>query len=493
MNAELVQQYPFIDKSTTGTYSYYKVPKLMFTYGQTIGIRADETMFYSVLLDRVDLSLENGKVDSEGRIYIYFSRDKAAECMGWSKRKTIEVFKRLKEHGLLYEEDELDQNGKMVGRKLYIRLWQGIDANFALTDIKSKGFKFATAETLKEISMGSYYRLPVVLLEGEQYKGLSLRAILLYMIILDRLVLSKRYGRADKDGRLWTTIDFDQTSQDLGCSFRSISRAYKELEEIGLIERHFVKYAEKWRIYARNFLQPTAAASAVPVSAPSYTPEDICHNDGSTLPTCQNCTPVLPELHPCVAKSAATCCQNCTPVLPNLHPNQISNNQTNLNYISEETNLKDLNQLPQIPENFPPPPLAAPEIRRSADDEIIDIVLNCYSMVHYDDVTYILHKKLDDSTLDTGLKLLDQCYVLVRSDMFSSRANIFFGNRPVPKAKVMQEYSRLSPYTIFLIIEKVIPRLNEIKNLDAYLHWCLLTAADHHASEAYILKKDLGA
>ena len=63
MNAELVQQYPFIDTSTTGTYSYYKVPKLMFTYGQTIGIRADETMFYSVLLDRVGLSLENGKVD----------------------------------------------------------------------------------------------------------------------------------------------------------------------------------------------------------------------------------------------------------------------------------------------------------------------------------------------------------------------------------------------------------------------------------------------
>ena len=66
MNTKLVKQHPFLDERTGGTYAYYRVPKSMLAFGKTLGISTDETLLYSILRDRVRLSQENGKVDSEG-------------------------------------------------------------------------------------------------------------------------------------------------------------------------------------------------------------------------------------------------------------------------------------------------------------------------------------------------------------------------------------------------------------------------------------------
>ena len=65
MNAELVKQHPFMDERTGDVYRYYKVPKQMLDYGKQLGISTDETLLYTILRDRVGLSLQNGKVDPQ--------------------------------------------------------------------------------------------------------------------------------------------------------------------------------------------------------------------------------------------------------------------------------------------------------------------------------------------------------------------------------------------------------------------------------------------
>lgn len=496
MNAELVKQHPFMDERTGDVYRYYKVPKQMLDYGKQLGISTDETLLYTILRDRVGLSLQNGKVDPQGRIYIYYSREKAAECLGWSKRKTIDVFKQLVDHGLLHEEDELSRSGKMLGRKLYIRLWQDIGIDFSLNDIINKNFKFATAESIQETTMGSYYRLPVVLVEDERYKGINLRSILLYMVILDRISLSKRYGRVDENGLLWTTINPEITGKELGCSARSLSRSFKDLEEIGLIERRSVEYAERWRIYVRDFAPPPIDPSAKPSPTPSSCPEPDfiqensfdkvgCEStyevsDANSAPlTRQIYTPDTPDLHISSAKSAPLTRQICTHNSPNLHPNQPPSNYPPLNQLSEEINL-------------PAPHTAVPEDTSLSSEKDIDIVLLSYSIIHYDDVLSLLYSQLDEPSSEAAIELLDICQSIVLTDLQSQRVNILFGNRSIPKESVLAQYRTLSTAVIFLLIEKTLPHLSEVKDLYAYLHWGLFTANAHHKRESYFLKQELG-
>ena len=49
----------------------------------------------------------------------------------------------------------------------------------------------------------SYYRLPRVLVTGQQFRGLSTDAKLLYALLLDRMGLSSRNGWYDEQGRVY--------------------------------------------------------------------------------------------------------------------------------------------------------------------------------------------------------------------------------------------------------------------------------------------------
>ena len=49
----------------------------------------------------------------------------------------------------------------------------------------------------------SYYRIPRVLFTGQQFKGLSIGAKMLYGLLLDRMYLSSRNGWYDDQGRVY--------------------------------------------------------------------------------------------------------------------------------------------------------------------------------------------------------------------------------------------------------------------------------------------------
>ena len=479
MNPELVKQHPFLDERAGGKYAFYCVPKTMLTYGKTIGISTDETMLYTILRDRLSLSMANGKVDDMGRIYVFYSREKAAARLGWSLRKTVDVFKALTEHGLLYEECELSKTGRTLGKRLYVKLWQEVTFDFTLADIQAGNYKFATAQTLQETNMGAYYSLPVVLVEDERYCGLPLRSILLYMVILERLSAAKRYGQVDENGLLWTTLDIPLVGKELGCSERSLSRAFKELEELGLVVRKAVSYAERWRIYARDFAPPPLDADSVPSPTPKEPVEDKYFNcDANSAPLArQICTPDSPDLHTCDANSAPLARQNCTLKSPNLHPNHPPFTQPLFTHPSQEANLS----------------AAASqrlEAGRPAQRENLKALEKAYETLHYDDVLTLIYTRLKENSVEQAIELLDECSSIVQRDIISKSSVVVFGRNSVPRREVLTNYDNLSCHTVYLLIEKTIPLLDSIKNLKAYLHQGLFTAAKKHGPEAYYLQKE---
>ncbi len=55
-------------------FSFYRLPKVLFTDPKFRGISAESKILYGLLLDRMSLSIKSGWLDKQGRVYILESR-----------------------------------------------------------------------------------------------------------------------------------------------------------------------------------------------------------------------------------------------------------------------------------------------------------------------------------------------------------------------------------------------------------------------------------
>lgn len=76
-------------------YSFYKIPKLLFTEEYFKKISVEAKVLYGLMLDRMSLSMKNQWFDTEGRAYIYYSLEDIMDAMGCSNKKAISIMKEL--------------------------------------------------------------------------------------------------------------------------------------------------------------------------------------------------------------------------------------------------------------------------------------------------------------------------------------------------------------------------------------------------------------
>ena len=76
-------------------YSFYKIPKLLFTDESFKKISVEAKVLYGLMLDRMSLSMKNQWLDGEGRAYIYYSLEDIMEALGCSNKKAITIMKEL--------------------------------------------------------------------------------------------------------------------------------------------------------------------------------------------------------------------------------------------------------------------------------------------------------------------------------------------------------------------------------------------------------------
>lgn len=68
-------------------FTFYRVPKVLFTNERFWNISADAKMLYGILLDRMSLSAKNGWIDKNGRVYIIFTIDEAKMALNCAEQK----------------------------------------------------------------------------------------------------------------------------------------------------------------------------------------------------------------------------------------------------------------------------------------------------------------------------------------------------------------------------------------------------------------------
>lgn len=61
---------------------------------------------YIFILDRLNLSRMNNKVDEQGNIYVFITRKEMGEFLKWSCKTVIKVFKELENAKLIKQENQ---------------------------------------------------------------------------------------------------------------------------------------------------------------------------------------------------------------------------------------------------------------------------------------------------------------------------------------------------------------------------------------------------
>ena len=80
-----------------------------------------------------------------------------------------------------------------------------------------------------------FYQLPVMLVKGDRFKGLSSDAKILYSLMLSRTSLSAENGWMDEQGRVYIIYTREDIMSDLNCGGQKATKLTKELQNIGLI------------------------------------------------------------------------------------------------------------------------------------------------------------------------------------------------------------------------------------------------------------------
>lgn len=81
-------------------FSYFRVPKILFRDIKFKDLSTDAKTLYGILLDRMGLSVKNGWLDEQGRVYIIFPVQEVMDALGCADNKATKLFRELEKFGL---------------------------------------------------------------------------------------------------------------------------------------------------------------------------------------------------------------------------------------------------------------------------------------------------------------------------------------------------------------------------------------------------------
>ena len=76
-------------------YSFYRIPKMLFTDTIFQDLSCEAKVLYGLLLDRMSLSLKNHWMDEEERVYIIFTVNNICDLMNCGTQKAVRLLKEL--------------------------------------------------------------------------------------------------------------------------------------------------------------------------------------------------------------------------------------------------------------------------------------------------------------------------------------------------------------------------------------------------------------
>lgn len=125
-------------------YSFYRIPKLLFTSEYFKNLSCEAKVLYGLMLDRMSLSIKNRWFDEEDRAYIFFSVEEIMEMLNCGRNKAVNCLKELdQEKGIGLIEKRRIGLGKT--NVIYVK-------NFSLTEYPDEPAIFDSEETPENVA-----------------------------------------------------------------------------------------------------------------------------------------------------------------------------------------------------------------------------------------------------------------------------------------------------------------------------------------------------
>ena len=95
-------QFDYFYGSQAEQFSFYRIPKVLFTDPQFKPLSTDAKVLYGILLDRMNLSVKNQWLDEQSRVYIIFTTEEIMEALSCANQKACRLMLELeKDAGLI--------------------------------------------------------------------------------------------------------------------------------------------------------------------------------------------------------------------------------------------------------------------------------------------------------------------------------------------------------------------------------------------------------
>lgn len=118
-------QFDYFHGMEAEQYSFYRVPKVLFTADYFKTLTCEAKVLYGLMLDRMGLSARNRWFDEEDRVYIIFTIEEIMELLCCKTQKAVKLLKELDTEngiGLIEKEAQVKEEEKRKEQEQYERL-----------------------------------------------------------------------------------------------------------------------------------------------------------------------------------------------------------------------------------------------------------------------------------------------------------------------------------------------------------------------------------
>ena len=76
-------------------FTFLRIPKVLFTEERFKGLSLEAKVLYGLLLERLSLSMKNGWLDDDNRVFIHYTLENIMEDLGYSSGKCVKIMQEL--------------------------------------------------------------------------------------------------------------------------------------------------------------------------------------------------------------------------------------------------------------------------------------------------------------------------------------------------------------------------------------------------------------
>ena len=110
-------EYDYFYEEQSEQFSFYRIPKSLFTETRFKGMSTAAKVLYGLLLDRVSLSARNQWIDEAGRVYIYYTLENIQADLLCANGKATRLLRELEQYGLI----EREVQGLCKPNRIYVK------------------------------------------------------------------------------------------------------------------------------------------------------------------------------------------------------------------------------------------------------------------------------------------------------------------------------------------------------------------------------------